>query len=56
MILWIAGHSNRFKVLVDHDGSSIHHMAGSTEELWFTDWEFGGPLYASRALYEKCRR
>ncbi|HLQ58937.1 MAG TPA: S9 family peptidase [Gemmatimonadales bacterium] len=54
MILWIAGHTNRFKVLVDHDGvfNSVS-MAGSTEELWFTDWEFGGPLYANRALYEK---
>ena len=54
MILWIAGHSNRFKVLVDHDGVfNPTSMAGSTEELWFTDWEFGGPLYANRALYEK---
>ena len=54
MILWMAGHTNRFKVLVDHDGVfSPVSMAGSTEELWFTDWEFGGPLYANRALYEK---
>lgn len=54
MILWIAGHTNRFKVLVDHDGVfNPVSMAGSTEELWFTDWEFGGPLYANRALYEK---
>jgi dipeptidyl aminopeptidase/acylaminoacyl peptidase len=54
MILWIAGQTNRFKVLVDHDGVfNPVSMAGSTEELWFTDWEFGGPLYANRALYEK---
>ena len=54
MILWIAGHTNRFKVLVDHDGVfNPVSMAGSTEELWFTDWEFGGPLYANRALYEQ---
>jgi dipeptidyl aminopeptidase/acylaminoacyl peptidase len=54
MILWMAGHTNRFKVLVDHDGVfNPVSMAGSTEELWFTDWEFGGPLYANRALYEK---
>jgi dipeptidyl aminopeptidase/acylaminoacyl peptidase len=54
MILWIAGQTNRFKVLVDHDGVfNPLSMAGSTEELWFTDWEFGGPLYANRALYEK---
>jgi dipeptidyl aminopeptidase/acylaminoacyl peptidase len=54
MIYWIAGHTNRFKVLVAHDGVfNTVSMAGSTEELWFTDWEFGGPLYANRALYEK---
>jgi dipeptidyl aminopeptidase/acylaminoacyl peptidase len=54
MVYWIAGHTNRFKVLVDHDGVfNTVSMAGSTEELWFTDWEFGGTVYANRALYEK---
>jgi len=54
MVYWIAGHTNRFKVLVDHDGVfNTASMAGSTEELWFTDWEFGGTPYANRALYEK---
>jgi dipeptidyl aminopeptidase/acylaminoacyl peptidase len=54
MILWMAGHTNRFKVLVDHDGVfNAVSMAGSTEELWFTDWEFGGTVYANRALYEQ---
>jgi dipeptidyl aminopeptidase/acylaminoacyl peptidase len=54
MVYWIAGHTNRFKVLVDHDGVfNPVSMAGSTEELWFTDWEFGGPLYSNRALYEQ---
>jgi dipeptidyl aminopeptidase/acylaminoacyl peptidase len=54
MILWIAGHTNRFKVLVDHDGVfNAASMSGSTEELWFTDWEFGGQLYKNRELYEK---
>src|SRR6266566_3282793 len=54
MVYWIAGHTNRFKVLVDHDGVfNPVSMAGSTEELWFTDWEFGGSVYANRALYEK---
>src|SRR5437588_681503 len=54
MVYWLAGHTNRFKALVDHDGVfNPASMAGSTEELWFTDWEFGGPVYANRALYEK---
>ena len=25
----------------------------STEELWFTDWEFGGPPWGNRQDYEK---
>jgi dipeptidyl aminopeptidase/acylaminoacyl peptidase len=54
MILWMAGHTDRFKVLVDHDGVfNPVSMAGSTEELWFTDWEFGGTVYNNRALYEQ---
>jgi dipeptidyl aminopeptidase/acylaminoacyl peptidase len=54
MVSWIAGHTDRFKVLVDHDGVfNPVSMAGSTEELWFVDWEFGGTVYANRALYEK---
>jgi len=54
MVYWIAGHSNRFKVLVDHDGVfNTVSMAGTTEELWFTDWEFGGNPYANRELYRQ---
>jgi len=54
MIYWIAGHTNRFKVLVAHDGVfNTVSMAGSTEELWFPDWEFGGSPYKTRDLYEK---
>ncbi len=54
IIYWIAGHTNRFKALVAHDGVfNTVSMAGTTEELWFTNWEFGGTPYANRALYEK---
>ena len=28
-------------------------MAYSTEELWFTDWEFGGPYWENPQAYEK---
>ena len=43
MIYWLAGHTDRFKCLVAHDGVfNTVSMDGSTEELWFTDWEFGG--------------
>ena len=54
MIYWMAGHTNRFKVLVAHDGVfNPVSMSGTTEELWFVDWEYGGTAYANRALYEK---
>jgi dipeptidyl aminopeptidase/acylaminoacyl peptidase len=54
MVYWIAGHTDRFRCLVAHDGVfNTTSMGGSTEELWFTNWEFGGSPYANRELYEK---
>ena len=54
MIYWIAGHTTRFKALVAHDGVfNPVSMAGTTEELWFPNWEFSGTPHANRALYEK---
>lgn len=42
MIFWMAGHTDRFKTLVAHDGVfNGSSMVGSTEELWFTNHEFG---------------
>lgn len=54
MIYWIAGHTDRFTCLVDHDGVfNPVSMYGSTEELWFVTWEFGGTPYENRTLYEQ---
>jgi dipeptidyl aminopeptidase/acylaminoacyl peptidase len=54
MVYWIAGHTTRFKTLVAHDGVfNTVSMAGTTEELWFPYWEFGGTPYGNRALYDK---
>ncbi len=53
-INWILGHTDRFKCLVSHDGMFNAESAwGSTEELWFNDWEFKGTPYDYRAGYEK---
>lgn len=42
MVNWMLGHTNRFKAAVSHAGPfNLEAMAGATEELWFTDWEFG---------------
>ncbi len=54
MINWIAGHENPFKCLVSHDGVfDQRSMYGATEELWFPEWEFGGPYWKNPELYEK---
>jgi len=54
MINWILGHTDRFKCLVSHDGMFNAESAwGSTEELWFNNWEFKGTPYDNRALYQK---
>jgi dipeptidyl aminopeptidase/acylaminoacyl peptidase len=43
MANWILGHTNRFKCIVTHDGMFNAESAfGSTEELWFNEWEFKG--------------
>jgi dipeptidyl aminopeptidase/acylaminoacyl peptidase len=47
---WIIGHSNRFKAAVSHDGVfNLESMALATEELWFSEWEFGGPPWSATA-------
>ena len=47
---WIIGHTNRFKVAVSHDGVfNLESMAFATEELWFPEWEFGGPPWSATA-------
>jgi dipeptidyl aminopeptidase/acylaminoacyl peptidase len=53
-INWILGHTDRFKCLVSHDGMFNAESAwGTTEELWFNNWEFKGTPYDNRAGYEK---
>jgi len=54
MINWIAGHTNRFKALVSHDGVyDSRSVYGETEEIWFDEWEHQGPPWTKREAYEK---
>jgi dipeptidyl aminopeptidase/acylaminoacyl peptidase len=55
MINWIAGKwPDGFRCLVNHDGVFDQRMMYySTEELWFPEWEHGGPHYAHAQAYEK---
>jgi len=43
MANWVLGHTDRFRCIVTHDGMYNPESAfGSTEELWFNEWEFRG--------------
>jgi dipeptidyl aminopeptidase/acylaminoacyl peptidase len=54
MANWILGHTDRFKCIVSHDSMFNAESAwGSTEELWFNEWEFKGTPYDNRAMYQK---
>jgi dipeptidyl aminopeptidase/acylaminoacyl peptidase len=55
MQTWIAGHwPDRFKCIVNHAGIfDTRTMYYTTEELWFTEWENGGPYYAAPQVHEK---
>jgi dipeptidyl aminopeptidase/acylaminoacyl peptidase len=51
---WILGHSQRFRCIVTHDGMFNPESAyGTTEELWFNEWEFKGTPWSNRALYRR---
>jgi len=54
MANWILGHTDRFKCIVSHDGMFNTESAyGTTEELWFNEWEFKGTPWTNRALYRE---
>jgi dipeptidyl aminopeptidase/acylaminoacyl peptidase len=44
MANWMLTHTNRFACVVTHDGMFNPQSAyGTTEELWFNEWEFRAP-------------
>ncbi|CAN5402297.1 S9 family peptidase [soil metagenome] len=55
MINWIAGNwPNEFKCLVNHDGVfDTFGMGYSSEELWFTEWEYGGTPWENPRGYQE---
>ncbi|NQT25745.1 S9 family peptidase [candidate division KSB1 bacterium] len=54
MVNWIAGHTDRFTCLVSHAGlSNPYSFYGTTEELWFPEWEFDGTPYENTRYYER---
>ena len=54
MANWMLGHTDRFKCMVSHHSMfNIESFWGSTDELWFPDWELKGTPYNNRAMYQK---
>jgi len=54
MANWLLGHTDRFKCIVSHDGIFNTESAyGTSEELWFPEWEFKGPPWKQREFYRK---
>ena len=46
-VYYLAGiHNNRFKTFISHDGVfNTQSMFGTTEEVFFNNWDFGGPYW-----------
>ena len=58
MIDWIQGHNNdprfKFKALLSHAGVyNLESMAGTTEELWFVNYEFKGMPWENPQMYAR---
>jgi len=54
-VFYLAGiHNNRFKSFIAHDGVfNLQSMYGTTEELFFVNFEYGGPYWAQNATTRK---
>lgn len=52
---WLAGnHNKRFSAFIAHSGVfNMTSKYGSTEELWFPNWEYGGPYWENDEFYKK---
>ncbi|VTR98194.1 S9 family peptidase [Tuwongella immobilis] len=55
MMNWFAVQTGRFKCLITHCGVwNFDSMYATTEELWFDEWEHGGPPWGgNRSSYEE---
>ena len=55
MVNWIAGRwPDRFRCLVNHAGIfDSRSMYYTTEELWFPEWDHGGPYFANAEGHER---
>ena len=54
-VYWLMGNAEeRFKCMIAHCGVfNLESMYGSTEELFFVDWDLGGPYWDSPSVQKK---
>ncbi len=58
-VFYLAGiHNNRFKTFISHNGVfNLQSMYGTTEEVFFTNWDSGGPYWEKdNAMAQKTYR
>lgn len=54
MMNWFLGRNDKFKTFITHCGVyNFDSMYSTTDELWFDEWEHGGPPWVNRESYEK---
>ncbi len=54
MANWVLGHTERFRCIVSHDGLFNAESAyGTSDELWFNEWEFKGTPWTNRLGYRR---
>jgi dipeptidyl aminopeptidase/acylaminoacyl peptidase len=54
MMNWFQGHTTKFKTLITHCGVyNFDSMYATTDEIWFDEWEHGGPPWRKRDAYER---
>jgi dipeptidyl aminopeptidase/acylaminoacyl peptidase len=48
-VYWLMGnHQDRFRCMIAHAGVfNLESMYGATEEIWFSNWDLGGPYWKS---------
>ena len=54
MTAWISTQTDRFNALISHAGVfNLESMYGTTEQLWFPEWDNKGTPWSNKAMYDK---
>lgn len=54
MMNWLLGHTDRFEAIASMMGIyDLPSFYGATEELWFPEWDLGGPFWTNVEAYRK---